>query len=81
MDQDLLDRVQQLLEIEELVRLHTDFPAIKGAVLGELRKINEELAPAPKVLPGQAGLLPKYTAPIFPLGSGPEETDTQRRVL
>ena len=112
MDQDRQDRIHQLLEIEEMVRLHPSLLATKTQVLKELQEINSELEKeqadakrveadrvlaGPKAMPRSArpegepaqrqediddakcGLLPKYTPPIYPPGSGPDESNTQRR--
>jgi hypothetical protein len=89
-----LDHIQQLLEIEELIRPHTHLGEIKGSIMSALREINDDIgkeiaeakakplpkAALPEVRSNQEDSAPKYTAPIFPAGSGVEETGTQQRI-
>ena len=82
MNLDDYEHLNLLLDIEEKVRHMPHLLAIKNHINDELKLIAEEFADfakattQPKAVPAE----PKASPPIYPAGSGPQETNTDRRI-
>jgi hypothetical protein len=72
--------IHLLLAIEEKSRLHPHLAAIRHHAMAELALIAEDLAEQANHKELPKAEVPEVEPPIYPKGSGPVETNTDRRV-